>query len=509
MNRQFFFFSKNIVFQVLLFVMLELVNVILMQSSLNLVLSLCQVVIVLSYVLKKRIDKAFFLHVVFSLTCCDATSASVEYQLLSYAEVKLFGPFTLSYIILGIIWLYSRNMPIAAPKDSFICRLRRIFIWMFLYGTIIGIGNLLLFSARLQDFIIPFIYLLSGILSIDILVRLYEEEYLESCYNTAIALLIAAPFVTFITYFVLNIRASYSEFDALIFNEEFMMAPLMLLLLFYKGNRKGLVLLSLAVYFVCIFTAGRGGFFLNSFVALVFVVFIVFNRKDIGYVKLRKAFRIIIPILCAVGFSYIGLISVESGVSLAGNKINEFLSMLSLFTSIGSGTGFALSDMSESPYTRIAETANIIYEGFSNPLALIFGHGYGGTYTDCTGMFKNIDVSQGAFSYEVARSGVFGTAHSFLPSTILFNGLFGLFLIIDIAFSYFKRIKYTPFVYAAYILFLYSFYFNPSLLLAALFALFVSEYKFNYVKESGYLNAGHEYSLKPDDNLSQRIKQNI
>ena len=82
-------------------------------------------------------------------------------------------------------------------------------------------------------------------------------------------------------------------------------------------------------------------------------------------------------------------------------------------------------------------------------------------------------------------------------------------LFIDIAFSYFKRIKYTPFVYAAYILFLYSFYFNPSLLLAALFALFVSEYKFNYVKESWYLNAGHEYSLKPDDNLSLRIKQNI
>ena len=56
-------------------------------------------------------------------------------------------------------------------------------------------------------------------------------------------------------------------------------------------------------------------------------------------------------------------------------------------------TGFTLTDISDSPYIRVAEVLNILDNGIRDPLGLIFGHGFGGVYTDSTGLFRNVDVS--------------------------------------------------------------------------------------------------------------------
>ena len=172
--------------------------------------------------------------------------------------------------------------------------------------------------------------------------------------------------------------------------------------------------------------------------------------------------------------TYIG--TMDFSLNLGTRKLNELISMFEALGSL-SAAGVDISGISESPYIRIAEFLNIIDNGLSNPLGLIFGCGYGGYYTDSTHLFQNVDVSLGGFPMDVVNSGKYGTAHSFLPMTLLYNGIVGLFFICKLGIDYLKKIKYSPLVFAAFTLFLYSFYFNTSLFMAASFSLFAAEFK--------------------------------
>lgn len=482
-NRILPLFSSNTFIKLLaLFVVLELLNMFLMDSALNLLVTIPEVVIVLYFLfVKKDVKKAFLFHILFCLTGFDATSASTELELLSYTEIKLFGPVTLSYIILGLIWLSTLSKRVQCPSSCLLLLFRKIIFIFLVWGTIIGIAGAILYQHRFNDFIIPFIYLLPGCLYIDIFVRLYDKEFVKECYQYALILVIAAPFATFISYFLLGIRSVYGPFEALIYNEEFMMAPMLILLLFSDFDHKKAVLFSLFLYAICVATAARGGFYLGIFVSLVILVILLYSHRELYKGVFPSIARVTIPFLIVFAITYIGVATVETGVSLAGNKLNEMLSLLQVMTTLNGG-GASLDDISESPYTRIAEVLNIIdngKEGIQGFLGLVFGKGFGGIYTDSTGLFENIDVSVGAFDEAVARSGKFGTVHSFLPSILLYNGIIGLIMLFYLGWKYLKQIHKTPLLYAAFVLFFYSFYFNPSIFLAASFALFGAEYKLN------------------------------
>lgn len=467
--------SRTIVLLVL-FTLLETINIVFMESSLNLILTVPQIIIVLYYLYAKNdLYTAFLLHIIFILTGLDATSGSSEMQLMSYAKVKLFGPLTMSYIILGLIWLRTISLPIICKNNSLLLLFRKTLLFLLLSGVIIGIPGLFLFNHRLSDFILPFIYTFVGFLYADVFVRLCGPGFLNKCSNYAYTLLLSAPYATFITFFLLGIRAEYSVLDALIFNELFIMAPILIVFLLFNVRSRLLLLLSLAVYGMCVAAAGRGGMFLNILVASLFAVYYIYFDKGIRHKKSIRVLRIVIPILVIYGIIHVGVIEIEGGQSLAGNKINELVSLIEAAFMLRS-TSFQLTDVAASPYIRIAEVLNVLDNGFKEPLCLIFGHGFGGVYTDSTRLFENVDVSAGGFPMEVVNSGKFGTAHSFLPTTLLYNGLIGLFLIFYLGIKYIRKCKFTPFVYAAYILCFYSFYFNTSLLIASSFALFCAEY---------------------------------
>ncbi len=485
------FSSGNFTKLLVLFVGLELLNICLMESVLNLLVTIPEVLIVLYCLFIKRdIKKAFLLHILFCLTGFDATSASSELDLISYTEVKLVGPLTLSYIILGLIWLSCLSRKIKCDTSCLLLKFRKVLFIFFVWGTFLGVLGALIYEHRLNDFIIPFIYLLPAILYIDTFLRLYDKDFVKDCYQYALLLVIAAPFATFISYFLLGRRASYGPFDALIYNEEFMMAPMLLLLLFFKVQHKVAIIASLCVYACCVAAAARGGFFLCIFASLLILVILLYSHRDLFTSVYSRVARIIIPIVLFFAITYVGFATSEAGVSLAGNKFNEMISMLQVLTTFNGG-GVSLDDMSESPYTRIAEIFNIIdngREGFQGFLGLVFGKGFGGIYTDSTGMFANVDVSVGAFSEEVARSGRFGTVHSFLPSVLLYNGIIGLIMLFYLGWQYLKRIRMTPLLFAAFVLFFYSFYFNPSIFLATSFALVGAEYKLNSWNNENCIN---------------------
>ena len=91
-----------------------------------------------------------------------------------------------------------------------------------------------------------------------------------------------------------------------------------------------------------------------------------------------------------------------------------------------------------------------------------------------------LDLSQGAFADDIAASGKFRTAHSMLPSSILYNGLIGALLLIRLGIEYLKRITISPFVYVAATLFFYSFYYDPLLIIVSILILFGAEYDLRF-----------------------------
>lgn len=460
-------------------IILELANILLQQSLAGLVITIPQVLIVL-YLLyaKKNLHTALIWHIVFCLTSMDATSLLVDEQLISYAKVKLFGPFTLSYIILGLLWIEARRHPVNCGKDSMLLKLRRLLFILLISGTIIGGVGSLFYVHRWDDFIGPFRYMLVGVIYMDIFVRMCTKAHLKDYYNFAYILVIASPFVSFLTFYVMGIKANYGDdIDALVCNEVFTIAPMLIIMLLYTFRFKCIMLVSLVLYFACLFSAGRGGYFLGVFVSLVCVVYITYFSHPGIRPQIVRIMKWIMPVAIILGVAFFSTLvfSLDSS-SLGGMKFHQLMNLMQFFLGPSSGAS-ELASMSSSPYIRIAEVLNIFDNGLANPLALIFGHGYGGYYTDSAGLFVFVDVSQGGFPTEVVASGKFGTAHSMLPNTLLFHGLIGVFLVVKMGFAYLRKVGVTPFCFAAFMLFFMALYFNPSILIVALFALVAAEYK--------------------------------
>ena len=449
-----------------------------MESSANVLLTIIQILVVLYYILSNKIDNAVLWHVVFCLTGFDATSGSTELQLYSYPEIKLVGPITLSYIILGLIWLKVYNFKVLEQtKKTLIYKLRNVLKFFLIYGTVIGLVGLLLFSYRFSDFILPFIYSFTGFLYLDIFTKIYDYKLLAKFYDYALCVIISSPIATFISYFFLNIRATYSAFDTLIFTEPYILASVLILTIIYEQKYRLLTLGSLVAFFLTLFEGGRGGHFVILFFSIAVLFYLIYFDRQISKNKIASVLRVIIPIIGVLGFSYLGIMLSKD--YLASIKLMEALSLFSVFYTSGDLYS-RLSLIPASPYIRIAQVFNIIYDGINNPLGLILGNGFGGYYTDSTGLFQYTDVTMGGFSSEVASSGRYGYAHSSIPSVLLFNGIVGLSALIKLGINYIKQIKNTPLAFIVLPFFLVSFYFNTSLYLAYVFVLFAAEYKFKY-----------------------------
>lgn len=466
--------KDNYYWIVVIMLLMELYNMYFMGSFVNIVLTIIQVLVVFYFIITNKLGKAVLWHVVFCLTGFDATSGTTELQLFSYPEIKLFGPLTLSYLILGLIWIKSYNRKLSEDvKSTLIYKLRNVLSLFLIYGTVIGLLGLLLFSYRFEDFLTPFIYAFTGFLYLDIFIKLYNERILAQYYNYAFCLIISAPIAVFVSYFLLGIRAAYSAFDTLIFNESYILAPVLLLSLVYDQKYKLLILISIGTYFLTLFEGGRGGHFVILFLSVFVLFYLVYFKKT----KIPIFFKYAFPVIGIIAFSYVGIMLTQD--NLASIKIAEALSLFSVFYTSGDLYS-RLSLIPSSPYIRIVQVFNILYDGVSNPLALILGNGFGGYYTDSTGLFQYTDVTMGGFSSEVASSGKYGYAHSAIPSVLLFNGIIGLAALFKLGFCYLKQIRYTPLAFAAIPFILMSFYFNTSLFLAYVFTLFAAEYRFKY-----------------------------
>lgn len=473
--------NSRITSYTLLFISLELINMIFLESMVILFLTMSQILIVLMLIASNKLEKAFIWHIIFNLTACDYNTIDGEIEMMSYPALKLIGPLTISYIILGLIWLKSLSIPLKIPNYSLFYQLRKLILWLMISAAIWGIIGIFTSRASIGGFISPFRYMLVAYLHIEIFGRLYYHKFMLKCTKISVCLLIASPIASFISFFLLSLNYTYSTFDSFISNAIFVLAPCMILFLLYKipSRVRLFMLFSLTCFLILTVTAGRGAQFLILAVTLFILTYIVYFggtfRKNLVGISF---FKTILP-FCAVCISFYGAYMLMNvGQFLAANKLNQFVSLFTIFN----GGQLNIDEVSTSPYIRIAEILNIIDNGIHNPVYFLIGKGYGSYYTDSLGLFNNLDLSNGAFGDEAINTGRFDTAHSMYPNALLFHGIIGFILICRIGFLYLKKIKYTPLILAAFVFLLYSLYYNVPLMNACILFLFSSEAYLKYYK---------------------------
>lgn len=443
--------DKHYVLTLLVLILLEIVNITFGSSSFILILSILQVLCVLFLIILNKVEKALLLHLIFNLTACDINTLDDDITMLSYPALKLIGPLTISYLLLGIIWLKTVNKKIHISNNQLLFQVRKVFLVLLVLGSIIGGTGLALDEYLFRDYISPLRYIVVGFLYVDIFVRMYNEHFMKECYKIAVSLLVATPIASFITFFILQISYDYSVFKSFLASPIMSLSPLLFIFLIIKTTKliKVSMCISMFCFLLLTITSGRGGNFLNIAVVLAIMVYLIyFNRNRKDYVNIRL-FKVVFPLVCFGISVYINILLQHVGESMASNKLQQFLT---LFSILDGDSGLSIDNIGTSPYVRIAEILNVVDNALHNPLYLVFGKGYGGYYTDSLGLFSGIDLTKGAFSFEAVKIGRFGTAHSMYP-------------------------------FAAFTLFLYSFYYNVALLTACIMFLFASELYLNPSKK--------------------------
>jgi hypothetical protein len=220
----------------------------------------------------------------------------------------------------------------------------------------------------------------------------------------------------------------------------------------------------------------RGSQFLDIFVALLLLGYLVYFKKSINFQL--KGMRLFLPVIIII-FLPLAVESIVSSSEISLRKFEQFSSLFTVLDSSSSGGSLNFDDVGRSPYIRLAELSNIIYDGTQNIFNFIFGQGFGGYYTDSLHMFAAVDMSHGAFPDEVLASGRYPNAHSAVPSVLQYNGIIGLIFVLVLAFLYLRKVDRSFLVFAAFVLFVQSFYFDMFGCFSFVMALFGAEFLIN------------------------------
>lgn len=443
--------------------------------SVSLFLTILQLLYLVILLLTGEIRVALLFHLLFSILSFDqSTMALDEGVMYSYAKLKALGPVSFFHIITFFIWFLTFKNFKFRPQNSLLYEIQKTMLILCALGTIIGGIGLVLWNYPLEYFIDPLRYIIPGILICDTFLLLYKNEYIRLFYYASIYLLIASCISAFLTFFVFNMKVEYSVDETFISNEMYYLFPSILVGIIMIKNKEiqYWMIFSIILFFVNMLGGGRGMTILTTIMALSFMVYVIYFCKDsvnvVGKV-MRGALPFVVLIVLSIGLTI-------SGSDLFNRKLEQVISLFGMFWGDGDFTE-RLLNVSSSPFIRIAEFINMLDQGIDNIPSLIFGRGYGGGYTDSTGLFTFVRLENGAFSDEMIASGIFYKAHSAIPCSMLYNGLIGLFFIFKMSWKYAKKVHENFLAFGGFILFIYTFYFNPLFLVSGLFLCFGAEYQ--------------------------------
>lgn len=476
MIKQITIFEREfLIFFVVLF--LTLFNTVNLQKNSVLLMSIPQYALVFFFLIRRKISIAFLLHTVFVVACVSGSIVIEDgVSPFLYIKCRVYGPFTFNIIVLVALWLSVQGNAVKINKDSLLLKVRNIILYLFLSGTIIGLLGCLFVKYYDWHYWVSRILFVSEIfLVLDIFVRLYSERYSRLFAVVTVCMMAASPVASVVSFSVFGVQAFYG-FEAMpLYNPILALCPCLIIGFFQLKNIKLKIisLIGLVFYVLHTLILSRGSQFLDIFVALLLLGYLVYFKKNINFQLMGM--RLLLPVFI-IAIAPLAVESIISSSDVSLNKFEQFTSLFTIFDPSNSGMPLNFDDVGRSPYIRLAELSNIIYEGTQNIFTLIFGQGFGGFYTDSLHMFAGIDLTQGAFSDEVVASGRFYNAHSAIPSVLQYNGLIGLFLMLRLTFLYLRRVDGSFLVFAAFVLFVQSFYFDMYGCFSFVMALFGVEY---------------------------------
>lgn len=464
------FSYKNI----LLYTILIIANSVTHEKISGLFISLPQIVIVVFLLLKGKTDKAFLLHLVFTITCLAIPFSQIinpeesQYGLFNYSKLKLLGPVGVFHIIMLGFFMRTIRFKIKIPRNSIFYSLYKTIIFLGISGILVGIFGLVFLDYYLEYFILYTSYILTLFFTAFVLIRM---SFCFNLHKMLLEVLISAPIAAFLV-FLLGFSSKYGGENISILIEVvyFSMA-----LIFAYYHLKSYLLPLISFFFTSFFLldGGMGGKGI-IFMVCVLLIFLItsFNKNTTG-INIQSRKRILrfamVPLLSFSVFKFVSYIE-NSEYNLFLYKLENVTLLVNVFSGFN-----GLSLIPESPRVRIIEVLNIFRELLSNPFFLFFGKGYGSYFSDSYGLLGGADLINAYKAVEI-RSDKYGGVHDSFSSIPLANGIIGLYLVFRLVIKYFKMIKHNFMAYSAIPWLAFTFYYNVQFGIVAMLLLFSAEF---------------------------------
>ncbi|GEM_PF-1752589 len=469
------FLSAKLSFLVISLTLLTFFNFITHEKSIGIIISIPQIILVTYFLFTNRTKEAYVWHVIFSLTCIAIPFSSItapgqgEYSLYNYSKLKLFGPIGFSQLLTMLFFLKLLPIKSKLSKESLFRLLEKMLLFFAVFGIFNGLLGLFFSDYHYSSFVTHVVYIIPLLLNVSVLKKLYSIDFLQLLRKIMFALLISSTFASLLSY-ILGFVSQYGSSDVIIQAEVSYYSPILLFCLLYDKH-KILAFLFFCISLFILQSGGTGGKGI-IIMLLIFILFLwsVFFSSTIHIAKLNRLilrFSILL-FICVLVFFILDLYQ-HSEYSLFLYKLDSVFSLLSIFDS---SDGVAL--LPNSPRIRVASLMNIFQEFISNPYFFFFGKGYGGYFSDLTGILANSDLSA-AFPDEQVKLDQFSRPHDTFASVPLVNGLLGLVFILYVVYRYIKRIKYDYFALAVIPWLLLTFYYNFQFAYVGLLMLFLTE----------------------------------
>lgn len=470
-------------FYITIIAILIVLNGIFNLKVINLAVTIPEIIVVVYLLFRKRTTQALFWHTIFFITSF-INAFSEEFVFLNgiisttsynYANLSFHGlrySLIITYIILFVQQSHNR-IPVTTKQTVFY-KFYKFLLYCVTTGFALGIFGLIFVDYSLGDFLDYGYYALFCFGFALSFMYEYETTLKDDLYNLVPYILSIGVLFNF-TCRLFDLRENLIVIGGpSMTSYVFILIPLCL---FKKKIIPVLLVIGVELYLMTVTTSGK----------LIYAMFMMFAatlvlsfsngiRGTIGRFNQSKIHLLLI--LAIVGYPVLkSTMSTNADAMEESNmeyKMNSVESLTNFFTGKGQ-----LHEISDSPYTRIAEFANIVYEDIRNPIYLTVGRGFGGYYRDELHLFNNIssDLTNGAFSFEQVRTGKFSYGHDTFVTVPMLNGFIGFIWLIYLVITMCKQ-STKNYLYLSSLMFLLLwFYFDVLLGVTGIMLLFAAEHR--------------------------------
>ena len=470
--------------KILLFAVIILLNGLLNCKVSNVIVTIPQILFVLFLLSKKDIPSAIFYHVLFFITSfgylgsVDSLGNEVaNLESFNYAKLRIsVAPvFILISFLIIFISINSKYTISKEAKKTDFYYLFCFFKYIMISGSVMMLIGFAFLNYYVEGVMYYGIYALYVFVIAYMLLIVYKHGVHDRIFEILPHILIIGIIISTCSKFV-----SIAVVGSLVISYY---GVLLLPMMMYGKNS----LISLLVF--CLFVYGSimtsmGGKVIIEIVLVFIATFMLSFTSDIEShypqrSKLAKILFVIVILSLPTLMIYIEYVATASDRSNFIHKLHSVQTMWDFMWGKNS-----IYEVDDSPQTRIAEFANIMYENVTNPIYMLFGRGFGGYYHDTLGIMGGLDLANGTYTESAIAKGEFYYAHDAFVSVPFMSGLIGVYMWIKCIVKYLKHASLNYYKLAVIPFLALIFFFDTQIGATGVVILFASES--NLIKNKKY-----------------------